>query len=134
VRLAALLTGDAQLADEVTQDSFVAWYSSASRLVQRDAGQARLLRLVVARSRLAVRRSAGFPGLGGQQPTAFADSPVVQALTALPHAQREAVVLTLYLELTEQEAANAVGVGLIALRRNLARGVHALGGMPLTQD
>jgi DNA-directed RNA polymerase specialized sigma24 family protein len=54
---------------------------------------------------------------------------VVQGLTALPRPQREAVVLMLYLELTEQQAAAAAGVGRAVLRRNLASGLRAIGGI-----
>jgi DNA-directed RNA polymerase specialized sigma24 family protein len=133
VRLAALLTGDARLGEQVTQDSFVAWYRSAGRPCRPDTDQPRLLRQVIARSRQVARDSAGYRDQGEEMVMAFAGLPVVQALTALPRPQREAVVLTLYLGLAEQQAAAAAGVSLAALRRNLSRGVQALGAMPLAQ-
>ncbi len=48
------------------------------------------------------------------------------ALQALPAAQREAVVLTLYLDLGEQDAAAAMRVSPAALRRHLAQARAAL--------
>jgi DNA-directed RNA polymerase specialized sigma24 family protein len=131
VRLAALLTGDDGLAEQVTQDSFVTWCRWAGRPRRAEADQARLLRLVIVRSRRAAGRSAGYPAQSERTATAFADMAVVRALAELPRPQREAVVLTLYLELTEQQAAAAVGVGLAALRRNLASGVQAMSEMAL---
>jgi DNA-directed RNA polymerase specialized sigma24 family protein len=129
VRLAALLTCDARLAEQVTQDSFVAWCGSAGQLGRVESDQARLLRLVIVRSRDAARGSAGYEGPGEAMATAFTSMAVVQGLTALPRPQREAVVLMLYLELTEQQAAAAAGVGRAALRRNLASGLRAIGGI-----
>jgi DNA-directed RNA polymerase specialized sigma24 family protein len=48
------------------------------------------------------------------------------ALAALPPAQREAVVLTLYLNLTEEQAAAVMRVSQAALRRHLAAAKSAL--------
>jgi DNA-directed RNA polymerase specialized sigma24 family protein len=56
----------------------------------------------------------------------FESSAVVLALAALPPAQREAVVLTLYLGLTEEQAAAAMRVSHAALRRHLAAARTAL--------
>jgi DNA-directed RNA polymerase specialized sigma24 family protein len=133
VRLAALLTGDDGIAEQVTQDSFVTWYRSAGRLRRAEADRAALLRLVIVRARRAAGGRAGCPAQTEQTATAFAGMPVVRALAELPHPQREAVVLTLYLELTERQAAAAVGVGQTALRRNLACGVRAMSEMPCGQ-
>jgi DNA-directed RNA polymerase specialized sigma24 family protein len=56
----------------------------------------------------------------------FTGLPVVRALCELRQPEREAVVLTLYLDLPEQQAAAVLGLGLGKLRRNLAAGVAAL--------
>jgi DNA-directed RNA polymerase specialized sigma24 family protein len=133
VRLAALLTGDDGLAEQVTQDSFVTWCRSAGWPRRAEADQARLLRLVIVRSRRAGGCSAESPAQSERMTTALADMPVVRALAELPRPQREAVVLTLYLELSEQQAAAAVGVGRAALRRHLASGVQAMSRMPMVQ-
>jgi len=72
-----------------------------------------------------VARMPGFPDRT-QQPPQFENSAVVLALGSLPPPQREAVVLTLYLDLTEEQAAAAMRVGQNALRRHLAAGKTAL--------
>jgi DNA-directed RNA polymerase specialized sigma24 family protein len=130
VRLAALLTGDAQLAETVAATSCGAVLQAAG--LSADGGEAlsRLLqREIVLRSRRAVRQR---PALGrhsrGIQPDAsdFASLPVVTALRGLPTCAREALVLTYYLDLTEQQAAAMAGISLMALRRNLAAALRAL--------
>jgi DNA-directed RNA polymerase specialized sigma24 family protein len=50
----------------------------------------------------------------------------VLALRALRSSQREAVVLTLYLDLSEEEAAAITGASQAALRRALASAVRTL--------
>ena len=61
-----------------------------------------------------------------QQAQAFERSVVVRALAALPPAQREAVVLTHYLDLTDGQAAAAMRVSQAAVRRHLAAAKTAL--------
>ena len=138
-RLAALLTGDSRTSEAVVVDSFTALHRPRKPMSACDGSLPQLRRLVVARSRRVVphRRPAG----GGQPPAAparpdraggrrqaprFEDSAVVQALRALPAGQREAVVLTLYLDLTDEEAAAAMCVSRAALRRYLAAAMAAL--------
>ncbi len=58
--------------------------------------------------------------------TAFASLPVVTALRGLPTGAREALVLTYYLDLTEQQAAAVAGVSLSSLHRNLADALRTL--------
>ena len=48
------------------------------------------------------------------------------AIRALPRRQREAVVLRLYLDLTERQAAAAMGVTTGALREHASRAMAAL--------
>jgi RNA polymerase sigma factor (sigma-70 family) len=138
IRLAALLTGDTGSAETVVVDSFVALNRTRKTLRTGDDALPYLRRLVVARSRSAARRhrpAGGEPGPAAgrgdrtgesrqQQP--FEDSSIVRALRALPAAQREAVVLTLYLELDDEEAAAAMRVSQAALRRHLAAARTAL--------
>ena len=139
LRLAALLTGDTGTAEAVVVDSFVALHDARKTMRTCDEALLYLRRLVVARSRSAARhhrpatgdqspvvaRMPGYPD-PRQQPPQFENSAVVLALAALPPPQREAVVLTLYLNLTEEEAAAAMRVGQNALRRHLAAGKTAL--------
>jgi DNA-directed RNA polymerase specialized sigma24 family protein len=134
VRLAALLTGDAQLAETVAAASCSAVLRAAgfrAAALGPDSNDAlpRLQREIVARSRRAMRlrHARGHHSYGfDADATAFASLPVVTALCRLPAGPREALVLTYYLDLTEQQAAAMAGVSLIALRRNLAIALHAL--------
>lgn len=68
------------------------------------------------------------PDAAGPPPDAadFASLPVVRALRDLPARAREALVLTYYLDLPEQQAAALAGVSLAALRRSLAAAFRAL--------
>jgi RNA polymerase sigma factor (sigma-70 family) len=138
IRLAALLTGDTSTAEEVVVDSFVALDRTRKELRTTDDALTFLRRLVVARSRPAARhhrpatgnqsrvvaRMPGYPDPA--QTPSFERSAVVRALAALPPAQREAAVLTHYLDLTEEQAAAAMRVSQAAVRRHLAAAKTAL--------
>ena len=138
IRLAALLTGDTSAAEAVVVDSFVALERTRKGLHSPDDALPHLRRLVVARSRPAARhrRTAGgdqsrvvarMPGYPDPTQTPpFERSVVVRALAALPPAQREAVVLTHYLDLTDEQAAAAMRVSQAAVRRHLAAAKAAL--------
>jgi len=123
VRMAALLTGDAGCADDVAADSFAA-LCSAGLVEAGDRALSYLRRQVVIRSRQAARhhRVQGC----GTPPRGFASLPVVLGLMKLRPAQREAVVLTGYLDLTEWQAAAAAGVSEKALRRDLDTAMQML--------
>jgi DNA-directed RNA polymerase specialized sigma24 family protein len=144
LRLAALLTGDAAVAEMVAADAVVALLRRPGMTETGDRALAYLRRQIVARSRRAgryhrrLRRTAGAAdapaSLDGQEAVAgtetesrFARSPVVRALRSLRPGARAAVVLTLYLDLTEDQAAAVAGMSRAALRRHLAAANRALG-------
>jgi DNA-directed RNA polymerase specialized sigma24 family protein len=74
---------------------------------------------------------AGLSGRAGSQRDSlrFENSAVVLALRALSACQREAVVLKLYLDLTDEQAAAAMRLSQAALRRHLAAAQAALRGV-----
>jgi DNA-directed RNA polymerase specialized sigma24 family protein len=120
-RFAALLTGDEQLAAQIAADALAAVLSrtpDGSREDSRD--QFRLRQQVIARSRRAARRSGHGPG------TDWPALPVVRALQALTMRQREAVVLTYYLDLPEAEAAAVMGASQRVMHALLADAWEAL--------
>jgi DNA-directed RNA polymerase specialized sigma24 family protein len=150
LRLAALLTGDAAVAGMVASDAVAALLRCPGMAGTGDLAVGYLRRQIVTRSRRAGRyhrrlgrplAAAGAPAsLGGREALGdqggtgsqdaehrFAGSPVVRALRELRPAEREAVVLTLYLDLTEEQAAAVAGLSLVALRRRLAAARRALG-------
>jgi len=139
VRLAALLVGDAGLAEVVVQDAFVAVRRASRRLRDYDSALSYLHRSVVIRSRLIRRRArAGLNESGrAPQPSGTGQGPIMQpgqsavisALEALPPRQREALVLRFYLDLPAAQAASAMGISPDALTKHTARAMAALSGV-----
>jgi RNA polymerase sigma factor (sigma-70 family) len=138
VRLAAALVGDAGIAGEVVQDSFVAMYGAWSRLRDRDKALAYLRRSVISRSRSALRQAMAADGNApkptpGIMPSAEQGaitqperSAVISAMHTLSPRQREALMLRFYLGLSERQAASAMGISLGAANYHTARAKAAL--------
>lgn len=126
VRLAALLVHDITMAEDFTQAAFAMMHTRYRRLKDHGARMA-YLRQVVVREARAARRPLPTP-IGEDQPEVFA------LLRSLPDRQREALVLRYYADLSEAEAAAAMGVTRGALRRHAARGLTAVGGNALICD
>ena len=138
VRLAAALVGDAGIAGEVVQDSFVAMYGAWSRLRDRDKALAYLRRSVISRSRSALRQAMAADGNApkptpGIMPSAEQGaitqperSAVISAMYTLSPRQREALMLRFYLDLSERQAASAMGISLSAANYHTARAKAAL--------
>jgi RNA polymerase sigma factor (sigma-70 family) len=134
VRLAALLTGSTAAAERVAQDSFVALYGAWPRLGGHDAAVSYLRWSVVRGSRLTRRLPSGQPQAPGSpgdpaqpsMPGEPGQAELMATLRALPARQREAVVLRYYLDLTDNQAAAAMGISPPALRTHAARAAAAL--------
>ncbi len=148
LRLAALLTGDVTAAESVTAEAFAALYRAPGGARTGNRTLLYLRREVVTRSRHPARHRRGQhhgsyagqhhrgdldagPQHGARQDRprpnrGFERTPVVVALRALSPAEREAVVLTLYLHLTEREAAAVTGSSQAVLRRRLAAAMPRL--------
>ena len=151
VRLAVVLVGDVAAAEEIVQDSFVAMRGAWRRLQDRDKALSYLRQSVVARSRSTRRRAAagppapagaprlpdagqpdaglpdaGLPETGLPETGQPARSAVISALRSLPPRQREALVLRFYLDLSEGQAASAMGVSRDAVARYTTRAMAAL--------
>src|SRR3954452_17341771 len=123
VRLAVMLLHDQGAAEEVVQDSFVAMHSKWGRLHDPDKALAYLRQSVVNRSRshlrhlAVVRRHADRQGppeavAGADHPTYDREqrTTVLDALRRLPRRQREVLALRYYLELSEAEIAETLGI------------------------
>jgi len=131
-RIAALLTGDAAVAEEIVQDAFVSMHRAWRRLRDGDAALVHLRQAVVSRAR---SRSAALPdprGLAGAgQPVP--GSPVVfltPVLDGLPARQREALVLRYYADWPDSQIAAAMGISGQALNTHVRRGMSALQAWP----
>lgn len=136
-----LLGGDAAAAEEVVQASFAALQDERSQL--SDPAQARLwlYRAVASRAR-SVRRHQGVSHPGVSQPAAdrggarqaatvgLAGEAGHHALLALPHRQREALVLHTFMGLSAEQAAQAMGISTGAARSHLAAAMFSLRHLP----
>jgi RNA polymerase sigma-70 factor (sigma-E family) len=137
VRLAALLLHDAALAEDVVQDAFVAMHGAWRRLRDPDRALAYLRRAVVNRSRSALRRRAVAERFSQsappEAPSAEAEMligerhrEVIRALRRLPRRQREVLVLRYYIDLSEADTAETLGISRGAVKSHTSRGMAAL--------
>jgi RNA polymerase sigma factor (sigma-70 family) len=140
VRMTAFLVRDTATAEEVVQDSFVAMHQGWRRLGTGDQALSYLRHAVVDRSRSVLRRSTVVnrhpPGPWPEGPDGergavlgLGHSAVLAALGGLPAPQQEAVVLLYYGGLSEDQAAEAMGVGRGAVQRYAAQAIAALGAV-----
>lgn len=135
VRLAVALTGRTDVAEEVTQESFVAAYRRWERVATLDdpAGWVRRVatnrcvssgRRYVTELRLLVR-------LRHQRPPHFDDEPVIDeelwaVVRSLPRRQAQVVALTFVEDRSVAEIAGLLGCGEETVRTHLRRGRHAV--------
>ena len=139
VRLAVLLVHDLGTAEEVVQECFVAVHGRWNRLDDPDKALAYLRQSVVNRSRSHLRHLAVVRRHANRQPpaepVAGADATasdlarramVLAALRALPRRQREVLALRYYLDLSEAEIADALGISRGAVKSHASRGAAAL--------
>ena len=141
VRLSVLLVRDVGTAEEVVQDAFVAMHGRWSKLRDPDKALAYLRQAVVNRSRSAlrhravverhVRREGGRvvlheAGADDASLTAARRDAVLDALRQLPTRQREVLALRYYLDLSEVEIAEALGISTGAVKSHASRGAAAL--------
>jgi RNA polymerase sigma-70 factor (sigma-E family) len=138
VRLATLLIGDPGTAEEVVQDCFVGLHQRWPRLQHQGTGAAYLRRSVVNRCRSVQRhRRVVDRFLRRAQPetTPSAESAAVDidryadvlaAVRTLPGRQREVLVLRYYLDLSEAQTAQVMGISPGAVKSHTARALAAL--------
>lgn len=135
VRLSVLLVRDQGMAEEIVQDAFVAVHQRWDRLADHDKAVAYLRQAVVNRSRSALRhravvrrhleREPAPPTAPGADQPVLGDSRrrlVLDALRRLPRRQREVLALRYYLELSESEIAEALGISRGAVKSHASRG------------
>jgi len=139
VRLAVLLVRDVGTAEEIVQECFVAVHGRWNRLEDPDKALAYLRQSVVNRSRSHLRHLAVVRRHVDREqppePAAAADlttydhdrrETVLAALGTLPRRQREVLVLRYYLDLSEAEIADTLGISRGAVKSHASRGAAAL--------
>ncbi len=122
VRLAALLVRDTATAEEIVQDSFVA--AAWRRRGDTDGTLDFLRQSVLNRSRSALRHGISPAPAAAGCPSGPA--PLLAALGELPARQREVLVLRYYANLSEEQAADTIGISVPAVRRHATRANAAL--------
>jgi RNA polymerase sigma-70 factor (sigma-E family) len=137
VKLAVLMTGDQPTAEDVVQDAFLGLYRRWQALHDADKALGYLRSSVLngCRSvhRVRFRRQGIALDPPGDADSAEAEAmlgeahrEVIAALRRLPHRQRECVVLRYYLDMTEEQAAQALGVSRGTVKSSTSRGLAAL--------
>lgn len=136
-RLAYLLTGDKQLAEDITQDAFVKMAGRLGGLRNRDASAAYLRQTVVNLSRAHFRRkkvernylqreaSVRRMEMVEGRDVLVADA-LWNELERLTYRQRSAVVLRYYEDLSEHQAAEVLGCSVGALKALTNRAMEQL--------
>jgi RNA polymerase sigma factor (sigma-70 family) len=140
VNLAYLLTGERQLAEDLAQEAFLR-VAGRLRDVNPDAFPAYLQRTVVnlvrshyrhadVRRRHAERiRAAAEQHRAATEAASVTDDVDAQlwaALEALPARQREAIVCRFYLDMSEQQTADTLGVRVGTVKSATSRGLQTL--------
>jgi RNA polymerase sigma-70 factor (sigma-E family) len=137
VRLSVLLVHDVETAEEVVQDSFVAMHGKWRNLRDPEKGLAYLRQTVVNKSRSVLRHRSVqarytppvMPDHHGADQDALAAerrTQVLDALRELPDRQREVLALRYYLDLSEADIAETLGISRGAVKSHASRGVAAL--------
>jgi RNA polymerase sigma-70 factor (sigma-E family) len=140
VGLAALLVDDRRSAEDVVQDAFAGLYRRWDHLRDPDAAVAFLNRAVVngGRDTLRRKRRAGAASLRLVPRSELLDSAehaveqheeadrLWEAVTALPLRQRQVLVLRYYLDQSEAEIADTLGVSRGSVKKHASRGIAAL--------
>jgi RNA polymerase sigma-70 factor (sigma-E family) len=139
VRLAVLLVHDVGTAEEIVQDCFVSVHARWNRLHDPDKALAYLRQSVVNRSRSHLRhlsvvrrhaaREVAMESAAGADQPAYEQArraTVLDALRRLPRRQREVLALRYYLDLSEAEIAETLGISRGAVKSHASRGAAAL--------
>ena len=137
LRVAVVLLGDRAAAEDVVQDAFLALHSGWDRIQNKPEAVGYLHRSVVntARSRLrrravAIRlRPPRQPDVASAEDSALAalvSGPLLSAMRALPRREREAVLFRHYLDLSEQQTADALGLRPGSVKGYASRGLAKL--------
>lgn len=135
-RIAYLLTGDAQRAQDIAHDAFIKASSKVLRLRRPDAFGAYLTRTAVnlckrygerrAIERRHLEREAALARDTTTEVDVESRDEVLRLLDALPPRQRAALVLKFYADLPESEIAEVLGCAPGTVKSLVSRGIAAV--------
>jgi RNA polymerase sigma-70 factor (sigma-E family) len=137
VRVALLLVGDQPSAEDVVQEAFIGLYRGMGRLRDRDKALPYLRAAVVngARSVLRSRRRAALHRVPHEPPVWSAEAAAMDsedrrqllaAVATLPHRMREVLALRYYLDLSDLQIADALGISRGTVSSTASRALAAL--------
>jgi RNA polymerase sigma-70 factor (sigma-E family) len=143
IRVAYLMLGERQAAEDVVQEAFAGLYRRWDKLSDPGKALPYVRSSVLNGCRTQLRRHGRAPAVTAAAGLADAALPVVspesavlsaeqrrsvlRALRQLPPRQREVLVLRFYLDLSEPEIAAAMGIGPSTVRSTAHRALGALG-------
>jgi RNA polymerase sigma-70 factor (sigma-E family) len=140
IRLAVIMTGDRQAAEDVVQEAFCGLFRRWAHLADKDKALSYVRSCALNGCRSELRRrirnerratkdlvpadaeSAEYAALVGEE-----HREVLTALRRLPGRQREALVLRFYLDLSEPEVAATMGISQGTVKSTTSRALAALG-------
>jgi len=134
-RLAFLMLGDRQTAEDVVQEAFCGLYRAWDRISDHAHALGYVRTSVLNGCRSALRRSKRVPQPLAVPPAASAEAMVlagerqretITALRRLPSRQREALVLRYFADLSQDETALAMGVSPGTVKSTTSRALAAL--------
>ena len=137
-RLALLMLGDRDAAQDVVQDAFFGLYRRWDKLADTGAAPAYLRACVLNGCRTALRQRSRVPFQTASELLESAEAALIHteeqravlaAVRRLPARQREALVLRYYLDMTEDQAARAMGVSRGTVKSATSRAIAAVGRM-----
>jgi RNA polymerase sigma-70 factor (sigma-E family) len=137
VRVALLLVGDRASAEDVVQDAFFGLYRGLGRLRDRDKALPYLRAAVVngARSVLRARKRAALHRVPHEPPVWSAEAAAMDSedrrellavVATLPHRMREVLVLRFYLNLSDHEIADTLGISRGTVSSTVSRALAQL--------
>jgi RNA polymerase sigma-70 factor (sigma-E family) len=139
IRLAHVILGDREAAEDVVQEAFCSLFRGWHQLADSGRAQYYLRTSVLNGCRSALRKrrvrsrrvlyelpaaSAEAAALSSQE-----QADVIRAVDRLPQRQREALVLRYYLDLPDEEIAQVMGVRPGTVRSTMHRALNAVGEM-----
>ncbi|MFD4910092.1 SigE family RNA polymerase sigma factor [Kitasatospora purpeofusca] len=134
MRTAFLLTGDRYLAEDVVQTALERTYAAWGRVTRADEPYAYVRRIVINeharrfRRRVPEQLVTAVPERSGPDGFARLDerAALMEALGTLPPGQRQAVVLRYWEDLSESQAAAAMGCSVGTVKSQASKGIAKL--------